>query len=255
MTDALANTTPSTPAYSEGVEIFELAQRQAKALSKSTMIPTQYQGNMPNCMIALELASRIGCSPFAIMQNVDIIHGTPSMRAKFLIACVNACGRFEPIRFRWEGEPIQGCPGSGCRAYATERSSGEECLGVLITWKMAVDEKWVGKTGSKWKTMPELMFMYRAAAFWQRIYAPELSLGMSTREEAMDMAAGTVSAAPRSTSSLGRKLEEAQALTESIEVEVAPTREPTPEPIPIGPDGPEPYVTPDGGYVQTDEPL
>ena len=31
--------------------------------------------------------------------------------------------------------------------------------------------------------MPEQMFMYRAAAFWQRIYAPELSLGMQTIDE------------------------------------------------------------------------
>ena len=48
---------------------------------------------------------------------------------------------------------------------------------------MAKDEGWYGKNGSKWKTMPELMLQYRAAAFFQRVYAPEISMGLITREE------------------------------------------------------------------------
>jgi hypothetical protein len=51
---------------------------------------------------------------------------------------------------------------------------------------MAKAEGWTKKNGSKWLTMPEQMFMYRAGAFWSRVYAPELSLGMSTAEEIID---------------------------------------------------------------------
>ena len=35
--------------------------------------------------------------------------------------------------------------------------------------------------------MPEVMFYYRAAAFWQRMYAPEISMGFSTVEELRDI--------------------------------------------------------------------
>ena len=35
--------------------------------------------------------------------------------------------------------------------------------------------------------MPILMLQYRAASFWQRTFAPELSLGMITQEEARDI--------------------------------------------------------------------
>ena len=79
------------------------------------------------------------------------------------------------------------CNTEGCRAYATDKGDGEECLGPLVTMAMAKAEKWYTKNGSKWLTMPELMLRYRAAAFWVRTFTPELSLGMHTVEEVRDM--------------------------------------------------------------------
>lgn len=68
---------------------------------------------------------------------------------------------------------------------------GNEVLkGPVISMKMAEAEGWLGKSGSKWKTMPELMLMYRAAAFFGRLYAPEILNGMHTVEELPDMTAG-----------------------------------------------------------------
>ena len=163
---------------------FEAAQRMARAMSTSSLVPEAYRNNIPNVLIAMELAARIGASVFAVMQNIDIIHGRPSWRATFLIATVNASARFTPIRFRFEGK--EGTDGWGCRAVAKDRESGEECLGAFITIALATSEGWFGKSGSKWKTMPEQMLMYRAAAFWARIYAPELSLGMHTSDELAD---------------------------------------------------------------------
>ena len=164
---------------------FEAAQRMAKALASSTLVPKEYQGNVPNCLIAMELAGRVGVSVFAAMQNLDIIHGRPSWRATFLVATVNSCGRFSPLRFRFEGK--EGTDSWGCRAYATDKDTGEECVGSLITMSLAKAEGWSQKSGSKWKTMPEQMLMYRAASFWARIYAPEISLGMMTEHEAQDI--------------------------------------------------------------------
>jgi hypothetical protein len=163
---------------------FETAQRMAKALSSSTLVPTSYQGNLANCMIAMELSARIGASVFMVMQSLDIIHGRPSWRANFLIATVNTCGRFTPLRFRFEGKP--GTDEWGCRAVAKDRASGEELVGTLVTIRLAKSEEWYGRKGSKWPTMPEQMLQYRAASFWVRLYAPELSLGMQTSDEAVD---------------------------------------------------------------------
>ena len=163
---------------------FEAAQRMAKALATSTLVPEAYRNNIPNVLIAMELVFCIGVSVFATMQNLDIIHGRPSWRAQFLIATVNGSGRFTPLRFRWQG--TKGKDDWGCRAVAKDRESCEECEGALITIELAKSEGWYNRNGSKWKTMPEQILMYRAAAFWTRIYAPELSLGMHTAEEIVD---------------------------------------------------------------------
>lgn len=164
---------------------FEAAQRMAKALATSSLVPEAYRNNIPNVLIAIELSARVSASVFAVMQNLDIIHGNPSWRAKFLIATVNACGRFTSLRWRWLG--VEGTDSWGCRAVARELATNEDCIGPLVTIGMAKAEGWATKSGSKWKTMPELMLCYRSAAFWTRLYAPELSLGMNTAEETQDV--------------------------------------------------------------------
>jgi hypothetical protein len=55
-----------------------------------------------------------------------------------------------------------------------------------VTMEMAVNEGWYGKNGSKWQSMPDLMLRYRSAAFFGRIYAPELLMGLTTAEEVRD---------------------------------------------------------------------
>lgn len=168
---------------------FKGAYRMANALSNSTMVPQQYQNNIPNCLIAIEMASRIGASVLMVMTNLDIIHGRPGWRSQFLIGTVNSCGRFSPIRWRWQGK--EGTDDWGCRAVAKDREFGEECVGPLVTIGLAKAEGWYARNGSKWKTLPELMLMYRSGGFWTKVYAPELSLGMATSEEVVDTT-GTV---------------------------------------------------------------
>ena len=99
-------------------EQFATIQRVSKMFAHSELVPEIYRVNVPqnataeqiaaaemkamsNCIIALELSSRIGASPLMVMQNLVPIYGRPSWSAKFLIATVNTCGRFEPLQFRF----------------------------------------------------------------------------------------------------------------------------------------------------------
>lgn len=161
-------------------EGFELGQRMAKSLSSATLVPKEYQENLSNCMIALELAQRLGMSPLMVMQSVDVIHGRPSFRAQFVIAAVNATRRYEPLQFRLDGEGDD----YGCVCWTRPTGGGDELAGPRVTIKMAKDEGWYGRTGSKWKTMPEVMLRYRSATFFGRLYAPEVLMGMLEEEEA-----------------------------------------------------------------------
>ena len=177
--------TKSIEKVDERQQGFELAQRQAKVWASSDLVPAQYKGNIANVMIAMETAAATGASLLSVMQNMYIVHGKPGWSSTFLIATVNSSGKFTPLRFKFEGEP--GKDSYGCRAYACDKESGEECLGPLVTIGLAKAEGWSTKNGSKWKTMPELMLHYRAATFWTRVFSPELSLGMRTIDEIEDI--------------------------------------------------------------------
>jgi hypothetical protein len=159
---------------------FEQAQRQAKALSASDLVPQQYKNNVANTLVALEIANRIGASPLMVMQNLNIIHGRPSWGSSFIIAAINGSGKFTALRF-------VGDLAKGIKAVCQEKATGETLEGPVVTMDMAKAEGWVDKAGSKWKTMPELMMRYRAAAFFGRLYAPEITMGMHSTEEVIDI--------------------------------------------------------------------
>lgn len=160
---------------------FEHAQRIAKLLSSSDLVPNQYKGNIANTMVALEMAHRMNASPLMVMQNLHIIHGRPSWGSSFIIASLNSCGRFGTLRF--ESTP------TSCKAVTTDKQSGTVLEGPTVTMEMAKLEGWSEKPGSKWKTMPELMLKYRAAAFFGRLYAPEIMMGLYSADEVVDIAA------------------------------------------------------------------
>lgn len=193
---------------------FEAMQRVAKPYSESTIVPASYRGNIGNCIIAIDLAQRMNLPALAVMQNLYIVNGNPSWAAKFLVATINTCGRFTNIRYRKRNlGPLGKIKYNGleydaqkkkqttvvkefdatgidnweCVAYAVEKSTGETLESDPVTIEMAIKEGWYTKSGSKWVTMPMLMLTYRAAAFWQRVYAPEMSMGFRTMEEENDV--------------------------------------------------------------------
>lgn len=170
------------------VKQFEVMQRMAQMYTTSTIVPDRYKGNIGNCVIALDMAMRMGCNPLMCMQNLYIVNGDPSFSSKFLIATINASGRFSPLRYEFKGE--EGTPQYGCRCVAYESSDKEHkepLHGDWITISMADKEGWITKKGSKWQSMPSQMLRYRAAAFWQRAYCPEISMGLLTKEELDDI--------------------------------------------------------------------
>lgn len=164
---------------------FMLAQRVAKVFAASTMVPQHFQNNIPNCIIALNLADRMQVDPFMLFQNMYIVHGNPGIEAKLAIALTNGCGRFEPLQFKHENKE-QGDSWK-CIAFAKDLKSGKVLESAAVSIKMAKDEGWYNKSGSKWKTMPELMLEYRSAMFFSRVYCPEVLLGLKTREEIYDI--------------------------------------------------------------------
>ena len=166
------------------IPTFEGAQRIATMLCSSDIVPANFRGknNISNAMIALEMAYRIGASPLAVMQSLYIIHGKPVWASQFVIAALNSCGKFSPLRFDFSGEGDK----KKCVAWAFDQQ-GERLEGPEVSIEMAKREGWFSKAGSKWKTMPDLMLRYRAAAFFGRVYAPDILMGMRPQDELEDI--------------------------------------------------------------------
>lgn len=268
---------------------FELAQRIAKAFASSDAVPSQFRSAvlkksrdgdqwienpaaMGNCLVAIETARAVGVSITAVMQQANIIEGKLSWSAQFVIAAVNASGRFQPLRFdiksrgmikakykeklgwnkakggfdfedktveledlvciAWTLPNLYIAP-KGIYTLAQARAADLPIIeSSPVSMKMAVEEGWYSKAGSKWQTeMKHQMLQYRSGAFFGRIHAPDIVMGMGrTSEELVDVAAaydvaadGTVSAVP--VSELRAAPAGATRMAEVVESTQQPTEE------------------------------
>lgn len=201
-------------------EHFAVMQRVCTMFATSELVPDMYRISeknpkdkaIANCLIAVEMASRIGASPLMVMQNLYIVYGRPGWSAKFLIASVNACGKYEALDYKirslgklkdvgytdyvWNQEAKKKLAvqkkyeteieNFECIAYTKELKSGKLLESPPVTIELAIQEGWYQKDGSKWRTMTKLMLMYRSATFWTNTHAPELSMGIRTSDELED---------------------------------------------------------------------
>ncbi|CUJ22024.1 hypothetical protein [Achromobacter xylosoxidans] len=170
-----------------------------------------------NCIVAIETAQAVGMSITAVMQNANVIEGRLSWSGKFVIAAINASRRFSPLRFRitsrgritaaykekgrWNKdqrrydmiEKSVEIDDIECVAWAYVMEGGrrtdEIIEGTPVSIKMAVEEGWYSKPGSKWQTeLKHLMLQYRAGSFFGNIHAPDIVMGMGrTTEEIEDV--------------------------------------------------------------------
>ena len=89
---------------------FEAIQRMANLFSASSIVPENYRSkgandytSKGNCVIALDMALRMGANPLMVMQNLYVVHGRPAWSAQFLIATLNKSGKFSALRYAFQG--------------------------------------------------------------------------------------------------------------------------------------------------------
>jgi hypothetical protein len=161
---------------------FEHLWRVANLFSKSNLLPEHFQNKPENCMIALASALRSKIDPMLFLQHTYVVGSKLGIDGQIAIAMLNSRGGFKGgVKFKWVGE--KGKDTFGCVAYGIDAATGEVLEGPAVTMEVVKAEGWLGKTGSKWKTIPDLMFMYRAASWFGRTHRPEVLMGFPTSEE------------------------------------------------------------------------
>lgn len=173
---------PVGVSFTDGAALNKL-YKNAVVLSKSSLLPERFRNKPEDILILIDMSSRMRVSLYALSQALYLVHGTSGITGQFCISLVNSCGRFQPLSFVFVG--TEGERDYGCYAITTRIADGIVCKSTTITVQMAVDEGWMRNT--KWKTMTSQMLMYRAAAFFARVYCPDVLCGMYTTEELHDV--------------------------------------------------------------------
>lgn len=163
-------------------DAFNQCLRAADMLSKTSMIPQNYQGKPQDCFLAIEMATRIGVSPMMVMQNMYVVKGKPSWAGQACKTLVELSGKFHDVHHVYTGE--KGTDNRGCYLTAIRNSDGERVDGTEVTMAMAKAEGWT--SNSKWRNMPEQMLGYRAASFFAKMHCPEAMMGVQTSDEVYD---------------------------------------------------------------------
>jgi len=158
--------------------------QEAQYLAQSSLLPKHFTGQPANVLIALEYAKQLSTankqlSPISVMQNLYVVHGNCGLSSKFKIALANSSGKFDSqIKYKTaykDGKVF--C----VKAYTT--IGGEE-VSHDIDMDTANAEGWT--KNPKYKSLPQLMLSYRAASSLINLYAPEVTMGLTTDDDIMD---------------------------------------------------------------------
>ena len=161
------------------------AYKNAMVLAKSDLVPEMYKNRADNVLLAMDMASRTGFSLMQVMQNLYLVRGKPAWSGSFCMSAIKASGLYDWVKYVKIGEP--GTDSEGYLVQAKDRKTGEIVNGPLVDWATVKAYGWDKKPGSQWRMAPDLMFRYRAAAFFARTECPEVLQGVQTQEEIRDV--------------------------------------------------------------------
>ena len=155
------------------------AQEFATTLSKSGLVPKDFQGKPANILVAVQWGYEIGLAPMQALQNIAVINGRPSLWGDSLLALVKQHKNFAGCR-EWMEGTIAFCE-------IKRMLNNGEVEATLAQFSEADAQKagLLNKQGP-WRQYPKRMMQLRARGFAIRDAFPDAIKGLITAEEAMD---------------------------------------------------------------------
>ena len=177
------NTLPA-PAPTEGTNALmawaqeaSLAYDMAQKLAVTSFVPTTLRGKPGDIAAAILAGSELGMKPMATLKSIDVIQGTPALRAHAMRAIVQRQGH--------EIELVESTP-ERC-VMRGRRKGAENWQTVEWTIQRAAQMKLTEK--GEWKKQPQNMLVARATGELCRLIASDALHGMAYVSEELE---GTV---------------------------------------------------------------
>jgi hypothetical protein len=159
-------------------------------LSRSQMVPKNYQNKPEDILVAVQWGYEIGLAPLQALQNISVINGKPSVYGDAAMALVQASPVCEDVQESIEGDGTSN-PVAICRVKRRGRSE-------VVSKYSVEDAKRAGLWGKQgpWSQYPKRMLQMRARGFALRDAFPDVLKGLITAEEAQDMPVDEVVSKP-----------------------------------------------------------
>ena len=172
------------PSFSLTPSSLAEAMEFAGMMSKSSIVPKDYQNNPGNILVAIQWGMEIGLQPLQSMQSIAVINGRPSIWGDAMLALVRSSGLLEAIN-----EDV-----TDSKAVCTIKRRGEQ---EVVREFSLQDAKQAGLTGKQgpWSQYPKRMLQMRARAFALRDVFPDVLRGVHVAEEAQDISERDMGAA------------------------------------------------------------
>ena len=162
---------------------FENAWKCAEMISKARCIPTEFQGNPADILVAIQFGHDLGLKPMASLQNIMIVNNRPSIYGDIVLALCMAHPDFIDCIETYDEETET--------AFCTMKRKGREPITKKFSRKMAETAGLWGKSGAKgvsaWVTFPDQMLIRKARGFCTKAMWPDVLKGISVFEDMKDV--------------------------------------------------------------------
>ena len=151
----------------------------AEQISKSNLVPKQFQGKPADIYLAMSWGDELGLTPIQSLQNIAVINGKPSIYGDTMMALCRKHPEFEDIKESISGE------GSARTAVCEIKRKGQSWYKTQFTMADGARAGLLNRQGP-WQSYPDRMLKMRARGFALRdVFADALG-GVITVEEAND---------------------------------------------------------------------
>ncbi|MEE6264957.1 hypothetical protein V2E29_04750 [Streptomyces diastatochromogenes] len=157
----------------------DLAYQMAQKLANTSFVPQSLRGKPGDITAAILAGSELGLKPMATLKSIDVIQGTPALRAHAMRAVIQA-----------QGHEIELVESTDTHCVMRGRRKGSETW-QTVQWDIPRAQR-LGLLGKdQWKKQPKNMLVARATGELCRLIASDALHGMPYVSEELE---GTVHA-------------------------------------------------------------